>query len=67
MVNAALKRNILLTNKVRFGSLSLRRQLVLATWSGTLADKESLPDDWIKAKGVLLVGERPINDRFGIG
>ncbi|KAJ6482673.1 hypothetical protein C8R45DRAFT_831025 [Mycena sanguinolenta] len=66
MVNAALKRDIRLTNKIRFGGLSLRRQLVLDTWSGTLADEDSLPDDWINTKGVL-VGIWPINNRFGIG
>ncbi|KAJ6490089.1 hypothetical protein C8R45DRAFT_1053237 [Mycena sanguinolenta] len=59
-------RDIILTNKIRFGGLSLRRQLVLDTWSGTLADEDSLPDDWINTKGVL-VGIWPINNRFGIG
>ncbi|KAJ6451758.1 hypothetical protein C8R45DRAFT_765002, partial [Mycena sanguinolenta] len=62
MVNAALKRDIMLTNKIRFGCLSLRRQLILAMWSSTLTDEDSLPDAWITTKGVL-VGIWPINER----
>ncbi|KAJ7477435.1 hypothetical protein FB451DRAFT_1032759 [Mycena latifolia] len=58
MINSTLKRDKLLTNRARFGSLATKKQLVLDTWSGTLLDEESLPDDWIKLKGVL-VGIRP--------
>ncbi|KAJ6460238.1 hypothetical protein C8R45DRAFT_1056146 [Mycena sanguinolenta] len=50
----------------RWLSMVNAAQLVLDTWSGTLADEDSLPDDWINTKGVL-VGIWPINNRFGIG
>ncbi|KAJ7126638.1 hypothetical protein C8R46DRAFT_927066 [Mycena filopes] len=66
MVNSALRRDILLTNRARFGSLSIKKQLVLNTWSGTLLDEDSLPDDWIKSEGVL-VGIRPITRKNGVG
>ncbi|KAJ7751680.1 hypothetical protein B0H16DRAFT_1547993 [Mycena metata] len=58
MVNAALQRDRILTNKARFGTRALNKQTVLNTWSGLLMDEDSLPDDWIFTKGVL-VGIRP--------
>ncbi|KAJ7357970.1 hypothetical protein DFH08DRAFT_1042572 [Mycena albidolilacea] len=66
LINTALKRDILLTDRIRFGSLAIKKELVLHTWSGTLLDEESLPDDWVKSKGVL-VGIRPttLKDRVG--
>jgi len=65
-MNSALKRDQLLTNQARFGSLAINKQVVLNTWSGTLLDEDSLPDDWIKSKGVL-VGIRPITRKHGVG
>ncbi|KAJ7760281.1 hypothetical protein DFH07DRAFT_740787 [Mycena maculata] len=64
-VNGALQRDRLLTDKIRFGPLALKKQRVLNTWSGLLMDEASLPDDWTY-EGVL-VGMRPLNDRHGIG
>ncbi len=64
--NTALRQDQLLTNKARFGDLALKKQLVLNTWSGTLLDEDSLPDDWTKLKGVL-VGIRPITQQNGVG
>jgi hypothetical protein len=64
-INSALKRDRLLTNRVRFGSLAIKKQLVLNTWSGTLLDEDSLPEDWIKFKGVL-VGVRPAARKHGV-
>ncbi|KAJ7144351.1 hypothetical protein C8R44DRAFT_602368, partial [Mycena epipterygia] len=58
-MNNMLKRDRLLTNQARFGSLAIKKQLVLETWSGTLLDEDSLPDDWIRSEGVL-VGIRPV-------
>jgi ribonuclease HI len=58
-----LKRDWILTDKVKFGTLALKKQLVLNTWSGLLKDEDSLPDDWTKIEGVL-VGIWPMN---GIG
>ncbi|KAJ7049158.1 hypothetical protein C8F01DRAFT_1353697 [Mycena amicta] len=65
-MNAALKRDILLTNKIRFGQLAFNKESVLNTWSGILWNEESLPDDWTRTKGVL-VGIRPISERNGVG
>jgi len=64
-INSALKRDCVLTDKLRFGQLALSKRLVLYTWSGLLMDEDSLPDDWTH-EGVL-VGMRPIIDRHGIG
>ncbi|KAJ7896141.1 hypothetical protein B0H13DRAFT_1624162 [Mycena leptocephala] len=66
LINSALKRDQLLTNRARFGSLATKKQLVLDTWSGALLDEDSLPDDWIKMKGVL-VGIRPNTRNNGVG
>ncbi|KAJ7763800.1 hypothetical protein B0H16DRAFT_1661741 [Mycena metata] len=51
MVNAGLQRDRILTNKRRFGTLALKKQIVLNTWSGLLMDENSLPDDWISTRG----------------
>jgi len=64
-VNAALTRDRLLTDKIKYGPLALNKQLVLNTWSGLLMDEDSLPDDW-SYEGVL-VGMRPMTDKHGIG
>jgi hypothetical protein len=66
MMNLTLKRDQLLTDRVRFGSLATNKQLVPNTWSGTLLDEDSLPDDWIKQKGVL-VGIWPNTPKIGMG
>jgi ribonuclease HI len=50
-INAALRQDQLLTNTARFGDLATKKQVVLNTWSGTLFDEDSLPDDWTKTKG----------------
>ncbi|KAF8163910.1 hypothetical protein K438DRAFT_1618039 [Mycena galopus ATCC 62051] len=65
-INMALKRDILSTNKIHFSRLAFKRQTVLKTWSGTLWDEDSLPDDWIKSDRVL-VGIRPLCMKRGIG
>jgi len=59
LMNTALKRDKLLTNQARFSSLAIKKQLVLDTWSGTLLDEDSLPDDWTRSVGVL-VGIWPV-------
>jgi ribonuclease HI len=64
-INQALQQDCLLTDKVRFDSLALNKQLVLGTWSGLLLDEDSLLDDWTK-EGVL-VGMQPIIDQHGMG
>ncbi|KAJ7761223.1 hypothetical protein DFH07DRAFT_692296, partial [Mycena maculata] len=52
-VNAALTCEQPLTDKIRFGTLKLNKQLILNTWSGILMDEDSLLDDWTY-KGVLV-------------
>jgi hypothetical protein len=47
-VNKALQQDCLLTDRVRFVSLALSKQLVLNTWSGLLIDEDSLLDDQTK-------------------
>jgi ribonuclease HI len=53
LMNAALKRDQLLSNRIRFGSLATEKQVVLNTWSGMLLDEGSLPDNWTSVKGVF--------------
>ncbi|KAJ6461807.1 hypothetical protein C8R45DRAFT_841905 [Mycena sanguinolenta] len=65
-INAALKRDILSSDRLCFGRLAIKKQVVLNTWSGTLLDEDALPDDWIRSKGVL-VGIRPITLKNGVG
>jgi len=68
-VNSALGRDRILTNKMKFGNLALKKDLVLRTWSGLLMNEDALPDDWTYTVGVL-VGIQPLtlNDpRNGIG
>ncbi|KAJ7327872.1 hypothetical protein DFH08DRAFT_709897 [Mycena albidolilacea] len=45
LINTALKRDILLTDRIRFRSLAIKKELVLHAWGGALLDEESLPDD----------------------
>ncbi|KAJ7690182.1 hypothetical protein B0H17DRAFT_840783, partial [Mycena rosella] len=48
----------ILTNKIAYGPLAFKKQLILDTWSGLLMDEDALPDDWTLTEGVL-VGIRP--------
>ncbi|KAF8191032.1 hypothetical protein K438DRAFT_1591761, partial [Mycena galopus ATCC 62051] len=65
-INLALKRDRLFTSKIHFGHLALNRHTVLKTWSGTLWDEDSLPEDWIQSDRVL-VGIRPLGTKIGVG
>lgn len=40
-INTAMRKDQLLTNRVRFGGLALEKQLALNTWSGAPPDKDS--------------------------
>ncbi|KAJ7702018.1 hypothetical protein B0H16DRAFT_1832852, partial [Mycena metata] len=66
VINTTLKRDKLRTNRCRFGSLAVKKQLVLDTWSGALRDEDSLPDDWTTLKGVL-GGIWPATRKNGVG
>ncbi|KAK7041280.1 hypothetical protein R3P38DRAFT_2512287 [Favolaschia claudopus] len=65
-INSSLRRDQILTNKARFGSLGKSKQIVLETWSGVLQNEDALPDDWTRSKGVL-VGIWPTTRRIGVG
>ncbi|KAJ7859236.1 hypothetical protein B0H13DRAFT_2237527 [Mycena leptocephala] len=54
LMNTALKRDRVLSNRTRFGSL--------ATKNGTLLDEDSLPDNWTRSEEVL-VGIRPVTQK----
>ncbi|KAJ7219601.1 hypothetical protein C8J57DRAFT_1095298, partial [Mycena rebaudengoi] len=55
LMNDTLNRDKLLSIKLALVLSQSRSKLVLNTWSGTLLDEDSLLDDWIKSKGVLVV------------
>ena len=56
-INKRLTLDQAMTNK-KYETKAISAQTVLSTWSGTLHDELSLPDDWINLPGVL-VGIRP--------
>ncbi|KAJ7689118.1 hypothetical protein B0H17DRAFT_851793, partial [Mycena rosella] len=53
-INGALNRDRILTNKIAYGPLAFKKQLILDTWSGLLMDEDALPDDWTLTEGVLV-------------
>ncbi|KAJ7832366.1 hypothetical protein B0H13DRAFT_1654228 [Mycena leptocephala] len=65
VINVVLTQDRLLTDRIKFGPLALKKQLVLNTRIGVSMDKDSLPEDWTQEK--VLVGIWPITDRHGIG
>ncbi|EPS99146.1 hypothetical protein FOMPIDRAFT_1125028 [Fomitopsis schrenkii] len=52
-VNARLRQDAAGTSR-KYGRLALKKDLVLATWRGTLKDERTLPDDWTKVHRVLV-------------
>ncbi|KAK7028713.1 hypothetical protein R3P38DRAFT_3394715 [Favolaschia claudopus] len=66
VMNAALKRDQILSNRFKFGNLARKEHVVLETWSGVLLNEDSLPDNWINERGVL-VGIRPATRNDGVG
>ena len=58
VINTRLKMDRLLTDTLEYGKRALREELVLQTWSGVLMNEQELPDNWIRATGVL-VGSSP--------
>ncbi|KAK7013690.1 hypothetical protein R3P38DRAFT_2545700 [Favolaschia claudopus] len=65
-MNAALRRDQILSNTFKFGDLARKEHVVLETWSGVLLNEDSLPDNWINERGVL-VGIRPATRNDGVG
>ena len=60
ILNERLEHDHILTSWKRYQSRALPGKLVLNTWSGTLLNESSLPEDWLKANGVLVgIAKRP--------
>jgi len=53
-LNERLECDHILTSWKRYQNKALPGKLILKTWSGTLHNKPSLPEDWLKAYGVLV-------------
>ncbi|KAJ7903143.1 hypothetical protein B0H13DRAFT_2233955 [Mycena leptocephala] len=63
IMNDRLQMDINLTDKIKHGKQHvLAPTLVLETWSGTLAEEDKLPKDWLREPGVL-VGIAPTRSR----
>ena len=61
-INVRLKMDRLHTDTLKYGKRALKEKLVLQTWSGVLYNEQDLPDNWIRAAGVL-VGSTPCRPR----
>jgi hypothetical protein len=61
-LNTRLQLDCVLTNKQHFGRHSLSTGLILCTWSGTLLNESTLPENWIGSR--VLVGIETF-DRLG--
>ncbi len=72
-LNERLECDRIRTSWKRYQSKALPGKLVLRTWSGTLLNEMSLPEDWLEANGVLVgIANCPPRgntalDRSGIG
>ncbi|KAH9831666.1 uncharacterized protein C8Q71DRAFT_715060 [Rhodofomes roseus] len=65
-MNRRLHLEMAMTHR-RYGRLALKKDTVLGTWRGTLADEHALPDDWTGVNRVL-VGIAPfVSDAQGEG
>jgi hypothetical protein len=53
-LNHRLNIDKMLTSESRFDKKALPVKLVLDTWKGTLADEQTLPDNWVRQSGVLV-------------
>uniref|UniRef100_A0A8H7XWQ9 Uncharacterized protein n=1 Tax=Psilocybe cubensis TaxID=181762 RepID=A0A8H7XWQ9_PSICU len=51
-LNARLRAEMLATNRIRYGKLALKADVVEATWWGVLANRHLLQDDWLRETGV---------------
>jgi len=54
IINSRLDEDIALTNKKRYGKEAIPEKHVLSTWNGTLQNESSLPENWLRANGVLV-------------
>ena len=52
-INAKLTLDRASTNK-KYGSFTTKKSIVLKTWSGTLKNEHTLPDNWINMPRVLV-------------
>ncbi|KAJ7160424.1 hypothetical protein C8R46DRAFT_905942 [Mycena filopes] len=59
-INLRLNFDCVLTNHAKYGKQnSIKRSLVLQTWSSTLKDEDKLPENWINKEPRVLVGIGP--------
>lgn len=63
-VNTRLRLDIAMTRK-QWGQGRIPKTTVLRTWSNTLQDETSLPDDWTTNESEVLVGIRTLERRKG--
>ncbi|KAF8180225.1 hypothetical protein BJ912DRAFT_882850 [Pholiota molesta] len=54
VINTRLKRDIIYTNKTKYGPKSVKESTVLKTWSGILHNEENLMDNWVRQAGGLV-------------
>ncbi len=73
ILNERLELDHTLTSWKRYQNKALPGRLILRTWSGTLQNEHSLPEDWLRANGVLVgIAKGPhtgsiAQNRSGIG
>ena len=53
-INSRLEQDRILTSKKRYEKRAFPEELILKTWSGTLQNEHSLPENWLCTNGVLV-------------
>src|SRR5258708_3385849 len=53
-INSRLNQDKILMSRKKYGKNALPEHLVLSTWTGTLNDKSSHPENWLQTNGVLV-------------
>jgi hypothetical protein len=53
-LNKRLQNDRTLTNKKKYGNKALPEKLILEMWKNILLRDENLPENWLKASGVLV-------------
>ncbi len=62
-INNRLEEDKILTSRRKYGKDAIPENLVLSTWSGTLQNESSIPENWLRVNGVL-VGIPPRRSRL---
>jgi hypothetical protein len=53
-INHRLSIDKMLSSESRFEKKAIPVQLVIDTWKGTLAEEQTLPNNWVRQSGVLV-------------